>query len=205
MLEDLKATNFKKYFILYIVTFCFFSIFKVVKVNLTIEYICEIIFMIPAIYFICRIENPFSLEKIKQYSRIEKPVFPKLLVIIILTSIVVAKFAITIKARYITKTLEPFSINQVLLFVVTFLVGGFFEELLFKWGFYQEITKTRISSFLSILIISLLFFLLHGQFGIYKFIATIVFQVFSLVAYKYYPNILLFCFFHALINISFFI
>ena len=128
-----KNSKLQSYLLIYLITFVFFTFFKIFKIDLMIEHIAEIIFMILTLIIICRIDNPFNPEKIKQYSKIDKPKLTKILIISTFVIFILITYGLTINGRYIKKTLDILPISQRLFYFFLFFISGFFEEILIKF------------------------------------------------------------------------
>ena len=200
-----KNSKLQSYLLIYFITFSFFTFFKIFKIDLMIEHIAEIIFMILTLIIICRIDNPFNPEKIKQYSKIDKPKLTKILIISAFVIFILITYGLTINGRYIKKTLDILPISQRLFYFFLFFISGFFEEILIKWCLFQELAKTKMPTWVSITLVSFLFYVLHGEIDIRTFIATFLYQAITLLAYRKYPNILFFGVFHWLRNFTLFV
>ncbi len=200
-----KNSKLQSYLLIYLITFVFFTFFKIYKIDLMIEHIAEIIFMILTLIIICRIDNPFNPEKIKQYSKIDKPRLGKILIISAFLIFILITYGRTINGRYIKKTLDILPISQRLFYFFLFFISGFFEEILIKWCLFQELAKTKMPTWVSIILVSFLFYVLHGEIDIYTILATLIFQAITLLAYRKYPNMLFFGVFHWLRNFTLFV
>ena len=166
--------------------------------EITIQICLNLCVSIGIIYF----NRDFVLTK-KKFPKQNKKL---ILLLILYFAFILVKLFFSVKVKYIDKTFSlNFSHLDRFLYIIMFLVAGFSEELLFKIGLFQNLYIRELALPWCVIITSTLFFIAHLDLSIYSFIACFIFQIYTLIIYKEYPNVFFLGVLHILNNIPLYI
>ncbi|MCR4736002.1 MAG: hypothetical protein K5829_13460 [Treponema sp.] len=197
-MKDRKKIVF--YMVISLLSFVIFFSFQKLLSDSGVIFVIETIWMLLCIIAAFLFFDKSLVDETKALISIKNK--KKIIVVLILFSFVAVKIVCSIYVTHIVKSFPKIGRIELMEYIILYSVAGIYEELLFKRGIYGALCYVMPKKVFSILLCSVIFFLFHFRFSLISAFALILYQLFTLMLFELYPNILTFGIFHALWNIA---
>lgn|GEM_PF-6169112 len=97
---------------------------------------------------------------------------------------------------------QSYRLNALILTILVFLLGAFGEEILFKAGVFRILLEMKVPRFVSMIVVSVIFALIHFIFIPIHFIVLFCFGMFFMIVFSLYPSIVFVALVHFGFNIA---